>query len=278
MNPMHIDEMRCNKDGICAAECPAMLIRLKDGNGFPEMVPGGEEICIACGHCVAVCPTGALTLDQVPLDQCPEIKKELTIDEQQAVQFLRSRRSIRIYQDKPVEKQKIQRLIEIARYAPSGGNNQQVKWVVVNGKEKLHQLAEMTTDWMRDIVDKHPDKAPAPYSPQRLSLFIAAWDAGYDGILRSAPTLVTAMSPKEAGNGIVDPTIALSYFELAALRLGLGTCWAGLLHRAMLYWEPLKLAMDITEDYPYFYPMMVGYPKFRYYRLPERKAPEIKWK
>ena len=50
MGLIRIDEEKCKKDGFCASECPAAIIRLKKGNGFPEMVPGGEEICIDCGH------------------------------------------------------------------------------------------------------------------------------------------------------------------------------------------------------------------------------------
>jgi len=79
------------------------------------------------------------------------------------------------------------------------------------------------------------------------------------------------------GNGIVDPVIALTYLELAALTQGLGTCWAGLLNRAMLNSENVRLAVGIPQGYPYFYPMMAGYPKFKYFRLPERRKPKIRW-
>jgi nitroreductase len=86
------------------------------------------------------------------------------------------------------------------------------------------------------------------------------------------------MAPQEAGNGIVDPTIALAYLDLAAPTLGIGTCWAGLLCRAAKNWPPLQEAIGISEAYPYFYPMMLGYPQFAYRRLPERKPPKIEWR
>jgi nitroreductase/NAD-dependent dihydropyrimidine dehydrogenase PreA subunit len=276
MSLLLINERTCNKDGVCVTECPAHIIHLKDGTGFPEMVPGGEAICITCGHCVAVCPKHALSHARVSIEDCLPIEKALVIDEKQAVQFLRSRRSIRVYKDKPVETKKIQRLIEIARYAPTGSNTQLVKWVVFNGQEKVKRLAGFVADWMRDILEHDPDNAPFP--KLHLSLYLAAWDAGFDGILRSAPAVVVAMAPQEAGNGIVDPTIALAYLDLAAPTLGIGTCWAGLLCRAAKTWPPLQEAIGISEAYPYFYPLMLGYPQFAYRRLPERKPPKIEWK
>lgn len=268
-----IDENKCKKDGICASECPLNIIRLQDGNGYPELDPGGEEICMTCGHCVAACPHGAFSHSMVPIQDSPPIKKELIINEQQAVQFLRSRRSIRVYQDKAVEKEKIQWLIEIARYAPTGGNTQMVEWLVITNRGKIKELAGHTIDWMRQVLKENPDNAP-----YFIRLFTDAWDDNFDMVLRNAPALVVAMAPEEVGNGMVDPTLALAYLELAAPTLGLGTCWAGALRRALLNWEPAKEALGLPDGYPYYYPMMLGYPKINYHRLPERKPPKITWR
>jgi nitroreductase len=76
-------------------------------------------------------------------------------------------------------------------------------------------------------------------------------------------------------NGTVDLTIALSYLDLFAPVLGLGTCWAGLLQGAMLNVPAVKSAVGIPELYPHHYPIMVGYPEFGFHRLPERKVPKI---
>ena len=66
---------------------------------------------------------------------------------------------------------------------------------------------------MRDVVAGKTQRVPLPY----MSVLITAWDAGYDAILRNAPVLVVACSPKEASNGMVDLTLALSYLDLAWL-------------------------------------------------------------
>ena len=273
MGFLRIDESKCKKDGICASECPVAIIRLKDKNSVPAIIPGREEACLICGHCVAVCPHGALSHTRVPIEACPSVEKDLVLNENQAVQFLRSRRSIRVFRDKAVEKETIQKLIEIARYAPTGSNSQLVEWRVITDKDKMHALSGMAVEWLRDVVAGKTQRVPLPY----MAGIIAAWDAGYDAILRNAPALVVAYSPKEASNGMVDLTLALSYLDLVAPTMGLGTCWAGLLQGALLASQDLKLKLGLPAEYPYHYPMMLGYPKFKYHRLPERTLPKIKW-
>jgi nitroreductase/NAD-dependent dihydropyrimidine dehydrogenase PreA subunit len=273
MSLLIVDESKCKRDGFCARDCPTAIIRLKDKESYPEMVPGGEQYCLTCGHCVAVCPHGAMSHTKVPLEECTPIQKELIIDEAQAVQFLRSRRSTRFFKDKPVEKQKIQRLIEIARYAPTASNTQLVEWLVFNDKDALKGFAKMAVDWARALLEKDPRSAKFPYIPG----IVAAWDFGYDAVLRGAPAMVVASAPKEDLNGTVNLSLALSYLELAAPSMGLGACWAGLLKGALLAWPPLQKAIGLPEDHTHNYPMILGYPKAKYFRLPQRKPPKITW-
>jgi nitroreductase/NAD-dependent dihydropyrimidine dehydrogenase PreA subunit len=273
MGLLIIDEGKCKRDGICAAECPMVIIKLKDESGYPEMAPGGEDICNNCGHCVAVCPNGALSHARVPIEKSPLIEKELEINEEQAVQFLRSRRSVRFFKKQPVEKEKIQRLIEIARYAPTGGNREIVEWMVFTDEDKIREIAGHTLEWMRKVMANAPQSVP-PYFPR----IIAAWDMGYNSVTWSAPVLIVASAPQEANTGTVDVALALSYLDLAAPKLGLGTCWAGLVEGALKGSAAVRESVGIPDGHPYHYPMMVGYPKRKYSRLPERKAPKITWK
>jgi nitroreductase/NAD-dependent dihydropyrimidine dehydrogenase PreA subunit len=274
MSLLIVDENKCKQDGFCARDCPTAIIRLKDKESYPEMVPGGEQYCLTCGHCVAVCPHGALSHAKVPFEECTPIQMELVINEAQALQFLRSRRSTRFFKDKPVEKQKIQRLIETARYAPTASNTQLVEWLVFNDKDTIKGFAKMAVDWARALLEKDPQSAKFPYIPG----IVAAWDFGYDAVLRGAPAMVVASAPKEDLNGTVNLSVALSYLELAAPSMGLGACWAGLLKGALLFWQPLQKAIGLPEDHTHHYPMILGYPKAKYFRLPQRKPPKITWK
>jgi nitroreductase/NAD-dependent dihydropyrimidine dehydrogenase PreA subunit len=273
MGLLNIDETKCNREGLCVRECPMAIIKLKDREGFPEIVPGDEDMCNDCGHCIAICPYGALDHARVLRKNSPLIEKDLKISENQAVQFLRSRRSIRFFKDLPVEREKLQRLIEIGRYAPTAGNRQLVEWVVLTDPDTIKGIAEMTVEWMREALEKYPQSVP-PYFP----LIVRAWDKGYNSVTWSAPALVLASAPKEATSGMVDVSLALCYFELAAPNLGLGTCWAGLVNGAMKKSAAVRDAMGLPEGHPHYYSMMIGYPKRKYSRVPERKPPKITWK
>jgi len=271
MGLLNIDKDKCKKEGMCVRECPFGVIRLRENDGYPDITPDVEASCLVCGHCVAVCPTGALSHEKVPIEASPLIKEELEINEQQAVQFLRSRRSIRFYKDKPVEQEKVRRLIEVARYAPTAGNTQLVKWSVLSDKSLINKLAGMTIEHIRRVLKENPEKAYA-----RFPAIVAEWESGHDSILRNAPALIVASAPKAAANGLVDVTLALCYLDLLAPTMGLGTCWAGLLYGALLSLPSMREIAGIPAHYSHYYPMMLGYPKIeRYYRLPERKPPKI---
>lgn len=273
MSFIQVDDKKCKKDGICVTECPAGIIKLRDKTKPPEMVEGGDQICLVCGHCVAVCPHGALSHRKTPLEVCPPIEDELVISPDQALQFLRSRRSVRHYKQKPVAKETLQSLIDAARYAPTGGNAQDLAWTVHTDADTIKDIADLTVEWMRAFVESGADGG-ASYLP----FIIAAYDAGVDTVTRKAPCLITASAPKRNSNGLVDLTIALSYLELMAVPVGLGTCWAGLIARALRFSEPLQERVGLPDGHAHFYPMMIGFPKFGYHRLPERKPARVFWK
>ena len=51
--------------------------------------------------------------------------------------------------DKAVEREKLAGLIDLAHYAPTGTNSQQVQWLVINSREQLHAMAGMIIDMLR---------------------------------------------------------------------------------------------------------------------------------
>lgn len=152
MSYFEIDAEKCMHDGICVAECPMRILEIKDASLPPSPVEGAEEKCIRCGHCVAVCPHGAFSLEEMKTEDCPPVRNDMALSVEHVEHFLRSRRSIRTYQDKAIEREKLEKLIDIARYAPTGTNSQQVKWLAVNSRDGVRSMAGLVVDLIRHLI------------------------------------------------------------------------------------------------------------------------------
>ena len=273
MRHINVDQEKCRHDGICTAICPMSIIEMKDGL-VPQLVAGVEDLCISCGHCVAVCPHGALSLDEMGLAACPPVRTELALGSDQAEHFLRSRRSIRTYSPEAVEREKLARLIDLAHYAPTGTNSQQVQWLVINSREQLHAIGALIIDMLRNLIKAGHPMAKA----YRLERSVTAWEAGKDPVLRGAPALVIAHAPKSYPLAQVDSTIALTFLDLAAPTVGLGACWAGFFMMAAAQNPQLQELLALPEGHACCGALMIGYPKYAYHRLPTRKEAAISWR
>lgn len=274
MSLLTIDRVHCRQDGACAAVCPARIISLDNDEGYPAMTADGSALCIHCGHCVAVCPHGALDHAVMAAADCPAIDRERLPDADQVIQFLRARRSIRRYKEDPLDRETLGGLIEAARYAPSGHNLQPVRWLVVQTPGDVTRLAGLVVDWMQHLMD---EKSPL-VAAMHLDLVVAAWSEGQDRICRGAPHLIVAHASQANPTAPTAATIALTYLELAAAAMGLGACWAGYFNLAASLWPPLKEALGLPEGHAPLGAMMVGRPRHHYQRLPQRKAPVIIWR
>lgn len=274
MSLITVDPERCNRDGICAAECPIKIIAFDPrSGGVPEMAAGGDAMCINCGHCVAVCPTAALSHRNLTPGDCLPVIPEWVLDADRTEHFLRYRRSIRVYRKSPVPREKMEKLLDMARYAPSGHNLQPVRWRVVDGAEKVQAHAAHVADWMRFMIAEHPEIA-GPLNFQRV---VGAWDKQVDVICRNAPAMVLAYAGKGDRTAPAACTLAMAYLELAAPSLGLGSCWAGYFGLAATQWPALQEALSLPEGCATYAAMMVGVPRFTYHRMPTRKPLDITW-
>ncbi|MBF0230283.1 MAG: nitroreductase family protein [Desulfamplus sp.] len=269
MSLITVDQEKCVKDGICAAECPILIINLKEG--FPEVAKVAESFCINCGHCVAVCPTAALSHTKFAPEDCMEIKKELLPDPEKMEQFLKHRRSIRSYKKKQVPKETLEKILSIASYAPSGHNRQPVKWHVVYEREELTTLCGHVIDWMKWMIKEKPEMAKS----MELELVVAGYEAGIDNITRKTPHLIIAHGDKRDFSSATACTIALTWLELALPAFDLGGCWCGYFNAAAMFWPPLQAALGLPKNNVSYGAMMVGYPKFNYHRIPPRNKAVI---
>ena len=271
MNLFVIDQIECTKCGACVAECPIRIIEVQGSDHLPIPIDGAEDLCINCGHCVAVCPPGALALRTMTPEQCAPVRKGWQVDPEMVEQLLRSRRSIRSFRDRAVDRELLAKLIDVARYAPSGSNGQTVSWLVVSGHLEVRRLAELTMDWICSLQKQ----ATQASLRRKMDHIVDIWESGIDYICRGAPHVIIAHAPQ---SGRVDCTIALTYLELAAYSFGLGPCWAGWLDGAANHWAPMQKHLGLPQGHTGCGGMMVGYPDYAYHRLPLRNEARITWR
>ncbi|MDQ7093118.1 nitroreductase family protein [Desulfosporosinus sp. PR] len=273
MSLFTVDQTKCQRDGVCARECPVGIIKFSDKNSFPTPVDKAEESCIQCGHCMAVCPHGALTLDKQKIEDLPLIHKDLMPSSESIKEFLTARRSIRRYKQNVVGRETLEELINLGSYAPTGHNKQQVHWSVFEDPAKVRRLASLVVDWANLMAPKIPDRDMA----KGMENLVLAWNKGEDPILRGAPHLIMVHSQADLPTAHADCVIALTYLELYAASKGLGTCWAGYLTAAANIFPPLRAALGLPEGHRCFGAVMLGYPQHKYYRRPKRNAPSVTW-
>jgi nitroreductase/NAD-dependent dihydropyrimidine dehydrogenase PreA subunit len=259
MDFIKVDVATCKRDGMCAEVCPTGCIEL-DAEGLPRQAP--EANCIACGHCVAVCPHGAMGNSR--LDAGGVLPMPAGLPDAASVRGLMlSRRSVREYKDTPVTAATMAGLLDTARYAPTAVNTQKVSFVACLDPAKVREAACMTIEWLRGA-------GVYPW-------MVTAWDKGYDAVLRGAPAFVVAHCPADYTWGETDCVIAASYLELFAAASGLGACWAGLLTRAAQAGAALARFLGIPEGSVARAGLMLGYPKYRYQSIPPRQAAKVTW-
>lgn len=259
MSQIIVDTNSCKKDLACVAVCPSGTLAV-DEKGFPVEVQ--DSNCIFCGHCVAACGPSALTHTGLPEEAFLPISEELPTP---AVMdgFLMSRRSVREFKQRPVTRETLELLLDVARRAPTACNSQSLHWIVVSNNAKIRALSEETMNWLRPSVTN-----PA---------LLEKWEKGYDFILRGAPTLVVACAPADWAWGPQDCAIALTFLELAAESRKLGACWAGYLTRAAGAHAPLREALAVPEGYVVHGGLMLGEPKYKYHSIPPRKPLSVQW-
>jgi nitroreductase/ferredoxin len=271
LSDLIVNRDKCKKDGICVAECPMSYIRL-DEQGYPAVDP--EFYCLSCGHCVAACPHGAISITGMNAADCPALDKSLDVTPAQAEQFLKSRRSMRQYKTEPVPKAELEKLIDIASYGPSGHNRQPIDWLVINGVDQTRKAAQFVVDWMVKVMQEDPQLGES-FGFQKV---IKAWDMGQERILRGAPHLFVAHAPKDDPSAPAAAGQVVAYLELAAWSMGLGSCWAGYFTRACQNHPALMDHLALPQGRQVFASVMVGRRKAKYYRLPLRRKPEVTWR
>jgi len=284
---IEIDRGICDREGLCAQVCPWVL-----GQESPNSVPtvAHPHECILCGHCVAVCPTGAIThLDMDAKNFLPTQPGQIVSPDTLQL-FLRRRRSVRNYnQRRKVKRSVVEKMIGVARYSPTGCNVQSLVHMVVQDRETIAELVRLTIDYFRVQVEIAEDKdARQRLDPDEMRALeecypiyreqIREYDAGKDILFFNAPGLVVTHAPREMTPcPMEDATLASFHMMLIASSLGLGTCYIGNFHPIANKIQPIRTILGVPPADDVLMTFTFGYPSVRFRRLVDRKVPKVIW-
>ncbi|MGX8700992.1 nitroreductase family protein [Caproiciproducens sp.] len=132
------------------------------------------------------------------------------------------RRSTRRFQERQIEPEQLETLLDAAIWAPSGSNSQSWLFTAVQNRETLLQLNEVVKEGFQNWVpdDNYPGKVRAKASSEKENY----------NFYYHAPTLVIASNRPDYENAMADCALALENIFLAAQSVGLGTCYINQLH------------------------------------------------
>jgi nitroreductase len=145
------------------------------------------------------------------------------------IDAIKTRKSVRKYSDKPIENEKLTAVLEAGRLAPSASNRQEWRFIIVRDLAMRKKLVEA---------------------------------ANRQGFVGEAPTVIVACAETDGHImrcGLpcfpIDVAIALDHITLAAVELGLGTCWIGAFDEMKV-----KEILGIPNEIRVVALMPIGYP------------------
>jgi nitroreductase/NAD-dependent dihydropyrimidine dehydrogenase PreA subunit len=279
---IQIDPQVCIRCDACIKVCTGRVFERR----HDQVCAVKPESCWRCGHCVALCPADAIEHSCYAIDECPLPTSLPSLD--QLVNAFRERRSLRLYQDRPVPREVVRELIDIARWVPSASNKQQVDWVAFDDRQQIAALSDHVVSLFSLGVRLLRNPALRPLwrlalgrRADRLAVsgefMIEKHKQGYDPIFFNAPVVLVAHVRQSTMFGRDDAVYAAYNLMLAAQRLGLGTCQIGFFKVALVLSPRLQRSLGLAQKRQPQVALTLGYPQHHFRRALPRRKPNLAW-
>jgi len=284
---IRIDERKCNRCGLCVKDCVSGVFRLEDGRPLP-LYP---ELCNRCSHCVAVCPKQAVVHRGLGARPTAKVQRRL-LNARAYREIALTRRSIRHYRQEPVRREVLEDILDVARYSPTASNIQNVHYTVVTDRVLLQEVSRRIfglADRINEVfslrlVQVLSRRLQNTAAVKTLERYARSWEfykeqvlEGRDLLFHGAPVLLLFHARKGQNMASDNCLIAATNIANYGHALGLGTCFIGLLVRAMMLDRSLHRRFRIPAGHRVHAALIVGHPSFRHGSHVVRKPASVQW-
>jgi nitroreductase len=198
------------------------------------------------------------------------------------IEAINNRRSVRLYEQKPVPKEVVNTIIEAAQNAPFMSDQRYQPWrfVVVEDPEFKQKLVQTIEPIRSKFVERLKETQPETY--ERAQKQYGIYDDPSDLIFYSAPVVIYVIAP--AVNSVGSAMVCQNIIT-AAGSLGLGSCYVGFGSLVQSNTDVVE-ALELTDDERIYGPVIIGYPKVNPSEgavsvlasiAPKKREPVVKW-
>lgn len=281
-----IDWEQCTHCGLCARVCsggPLLMIR-------GQLTVDQDRLfgCIACGHCMCVCPLYCIGIrgrDMHPDDAIPVSGKNRRAGYDQLYSLLLSRRSVRNFREREVEPDITRKIIDAVATAPMGLPPSDVEILVFDSRAKVREFAgdilemmkssrwlfsPVTSMVMRPFAGKEYFESTETFIRPAIKFFLEEWAQGADYLLYDAPLAMYFHSSPYADPA--DSLVAATYAMLGAESLGLGSCMIGTPAYFIKYSKKIKRKYGLPPKNQPGIVVVFGYSSIKFSRSLKRRV------
>jgi len=286
--PPRIKHDKCTLCGLCTLCCHVMEERNK------KIAVLRPDLCLRCGHCASVCPSDAIV--------GPAMEEKRVTDRARAaapsassLQFLlRSRRSVRQYQKKPISQKDMDKILEAGRYTPTGLNVQNIQYLVLTDPHKIERLTKMTMPALlklfgmavriskipvlgdRMLGENSAENFQKHYAPALKAIDECLKRGEKDMLFHSAPAIMLVHGEKHDDTAF-SCSAALFSCMLMADTMGIGCCLNGFLVLVANHDREVNKWLGIPKRHKVHAAMTLGYKKLKYNRLVKRNPVKVRY-
>jgi nitroreductase len=250
------------------------------------------ERCIGCGHCVALCTRGAVGHPDFPPGSVRPVNREMLPGPDALMELLRARRSARVFQNKPVPRELVEKVIEAARLAPTAHNEQGTQYIVLQDKAELKQITDLTAAFLGRmakqlrnpvlrrffaLLDRNGVKR-AWDMVESFELVAKAALEGDDKVFRGAPCVLLFHADPVLPYADKSVQLAVQNAALMCEALGLASFYTGFVAAACDRGVRFPALAGMPKGCRVYAGLAIGYSKFAFDQWPDRKPAAVRWR